>query len=183
MTTIATLGLAFMLVVVTGLYNRWVHATSVTVGLLCLVGAVLVWRPASATEKLMRGLFGWAALWLLIGLFLDPAEGGIRKVPETLSYFFTVTGLAMMLLVTLVAVFEGLGRGKAVSALVDVGRNPMLCYVLYTVFFNSLLEMIPPLRGVLRDSAGGEFMRAALSTALVVLVVRAFTRKRVFWRT
>ena len=180
---LALIGLAFMPVVVTGLYGRWVQETSVAVAFLGLVGAVLTWRPNSSTERLLHDLFAWGAAWLLIGLFLEPSEGGIKKVPDTLSYFFTVTGVTMMLLVALTAVVEVLGRRKAVAALIDVGHNPMLCYVLYTILFNSILEMIPPLRDVLRGSAGGELLRALISTIAVVLVVRAFTRKKIFWRT
>lgn len=182
-TTLAALGAAFIPIVVVGLYGRWVQETSLAALALCGGGAALVWRPATDNERMLRDLFGWAAVWLLIGLFLEPSEGGIKKVPDTLSYFFTVTGVTMMLLVALTALVEVLGRRKAVATLIDVGHNPMLCYVLYTTFINSLLEMIPPLRGVLRDSAGAELIRAVVSTLLVVLVVRAFTRKRIFWRT
>lgn len=182
-TTLALLGVTFMPIVVMGLYARAVQPTSQIVVLLCLAGAVLVWRPVSDNERMLRDLFAWAAVWLLIGLFLEPSEGGIRKVPDTLSYFFTVTGVAMMLLVSLMALVEVLRRGRSVAVLVDVGHNPMLCYVLYTTFFNSIFEMIPALRPVLSDSAGGELLRAILSTLLVVLVVQAFTRKRIFWRT
>lgn len=182
-TTLALLGVVVMPVIVMGLYAREVEATSQVVVLLCLAGAVLVWRPVADNERMLRDLFAWAALWLLIGLFLEPSEGGIKKVPDTLSYFFTVTGVTMMLLMSLMALVEVLGRRKTVSMLVDVGHNPMLTYVLYTTFLNSLLEMIPALRPVLSDSAGGELLRAALSTLLVVLLVQAFTRRRIFWRT
>ncbi|HUR92346.1 MAG TPA: DUF5009 domain-containing protein, partial [Gemmatimonadaceae bacterium] len=181
----ALAGLGFVLtpIVVAGLYGRWVGETTQAAGVLCLLGAGLVWRPTTEHERMLRALFAWAAVWLLIGLFLEPSEGGIKKVPETLSYFFTVTGLTMMLLVAFAAIVEVLNRRKSVATLIDVGHNPMLCYVLYTVFLNSILEMIPPVRGVLRDSAGSVVLRSVISTIVVVLLVRLFTRKRIFWRT
>ena len=182
-TALALLAMSFTPIVVTGLYQRWVQGTTQLVVFLCLAGLVLVWRPVTSNDRLLRDLFTWAAIWLVIGLFLEPAEGGIRKTPETLSYFFTVTGLTMMLLVSLAALVEVLGGKKAVSALIDVGVNPMLMYVVYTVFLNSILEMIAPLRGVLRDSSGAVVLRSVLSTIIVVLIVRAFTRKRILWRT
>lgn len=181
-TTLALLALATLPIVVFGLWGRWMPETAQAGLLLCLAGAILVRRPTSASERLLRDLFAWAAAWLLIGLLLEPSEGGIKKVPDTLSYFFTVTGLAMMLLVTLTAVVEVLGRRKMVQALIDVGHNAMLCYVLYTVFLNSLWEMVPPLRGVLQESGGAELLRGVVTTIVVVLLVRAFTRKRIFWR-
>lgn len=181
--TLALLSAAFMPLVVTGLYSRWVQGTTQITIALVVAGLVLVWRPLSANDRMLRSLFLWAAGWLMLGLFLEPAEGGIKKVPETLSYFFTVTGLTMMLLVTIAALVEVLGKRKPVAALIDVGQNPMLMYVLYTVFFNSILEMIPVMRGVLRDSAGAVLLRSVISTILVVLIVRAFTKRRIWWRT
>jgi predicted acyltransferase len=180
---VALLGLAIVPAVVVGLYNRWVLGTTQLVVLLCLAGFFLTRRPSHAAEHLVRKLFTWGALWLLIGLILDPAEGGIRKVPETLSYFFTVTGVTMMMLMAFVIAVDLLKQRAWSRILVDVGHNPMLAYVLYTVFLNSLLEMIPPLRGVLRASPGEAMLRSLLVTALVALAVQAFTRRKIFWRT
>jgi len=169
--------------VVVGLYNRWVQETTQIAIALCALGAVLTWRPTSSTELLLHRLFSWGALWLLLGLVLDPFEGGIKKVPDTLSYFFTVTGITMMVMVALVAIVDVLGLRRVVRPLIDVGHNPMLVYVLYTVFLNSLLEMIPAMRGALRGSPGESILRSLVSTLVVVVIVQYFTRKRIFWRT
>ena len=182
-TLLALLSLAIAPLVVIGLYNRWVQETTQIAIALCALGAVLTWRPTSSTELLLHRLFSWAALWLLLGLVLDPFEGGIKKVPDTLSYFFTVTGITMMVMVALVAMVDVLGLRKAVRPLIDVGHNPMLVYVLYTVFLNSLLEMIPAMRGMLRGSPGESILRSLISTVVVVAIVQYFTRKRIFWRT
>lgn len=170
-------------VAVIGLYNRWVLATTQVMAALCIAGAVLTFRPRSASERLIRELFIWGAAWLLLGLLLDPAEEGIRKVPETLSYYFTVTGLTTMLLVALVVLVDVMRSWQWASPLIAVGQNPMLAYVLYTVFLNSLLELIGPLRGVLRGSPGEAMLRSVIVVAVVVLIVQAFTKRRVFWRT
>lgn len=182
-TLLAALTLAVAPLVVVGLYTRWVQLTTQLAIALCVVGAFLTWRPTSATELLLRRLFAWAALWLLLGLILDPFEGGIKKVPDTLSYFFTVTGVTMMAMVALVAVVDVGGWRKAVRPLIDVGHNPMLMYVLYTVFLNSLLELFPPVRSLLRGSPGESILRSLVTTVLVVVIVQLFTRKRIFWRT
>jgi predicted acyltransferase len=182
-TLLAMLSLAIAPLVVVGLYNRWVQETTQIAIALCALGAVLTWRPTSSTELLLHRLFSWGALWLLLGLVLDPFEGGIKKVPDTLSYFFTVTGITMMVMVALVAMVDVLGLRKTVRPLIDVGHNPMLVYVLYTVFLNSLLEMMPAMRGALRGSPGESILRSLVSTVVVVLIVQYFTRKRIFWRT
>lgn len=169
--------------VVAGLYNRWVLGTTQAVAALCLAGIFLTLHPRTAGERLVRQLYLWAGVWLLAGLFLDPAEGGIRKVPETLSYFFTVTGVTTMLLVSLVILVDLFRNATWVRPLIDVGHNPMIAYVLYTVFLNSLLELIPAVRPVLRGSPGEALLRSLIVTALVVAIVQAFTRRRIYWRT
>ncbi len=182
-TLLIVLSLVVAPLVVVGLYSRWVQGTTQLAIALCAVGALLTWRPTSPTELLLRRLFSWAALWLILGLVLDPFEGGIKKVPDTLSYFFTVTGVTMMVMVALVAIVDIRGWRKAVRPLIDVGHNPMLMYVLYTVFLNSVLELIPSMRPLFRGSPGESILRSLVTTVLVVLIVQIFTRKRIFWRT
>jgi predicted acyltransferase len=180
------LGLLCLLItpiVVVGLYERWVPQTTQVVAALLLGGWFLTWDARTSTGKLIQQIFRWGSLWLLIGLFLEPFEGGIKKEPETLTYYFTVTGCAMMLLVTLSVIVEQARKTKPVNWLVDVGRNPMVGYVLFTILINPLLELIPPLRPVLNGSVGEAFLRGVLSTALVVVIVRALTKRRIFWRT
>jgi len=142
-----------------------------------------VHAPVTATERMMRSLFIWGAAWLMIGLFLDPFENGIRKVPDTLSYFFTITGTTSMLLVALAGIVDGLRQRKWVSVLVDLGHNPLMLYVMYTILLNSVFELIPPLRGVLRGSLGEAMVRSLLSVGLVILIVRTMSRRRIYWRT
>lgn len=180
---LALLAAAFAPVVTIGMFNREVLLTTQATLAMVVGGIILSAGPTTSLERLLRSLFLWAAAWLVLGLWMEPFEGGIRKVPETLSYFFTVTGVSMMLLVTLTAIVDGLGRRRWVGALIDVGHNPMLCYVLYTVLLNSALELIPPLRGALRQSAGEIALRMALETVAVVLIVRFMARRRIYWRT
>jgi hypothetical protein len=180
---IGALAAAFTPILVVGLYNRWVAETAQATVLLAGVGALLIRGAGSPSERLVRQLFLGAAAWLILGVILEPFEGGIRKVPETLSYFFTVGGITMMLLVTLAIAVDVLGRRGAARPLIEVGQNPMLCYVLFTVFLNSIFELVPALRGVLRNSPGESILRSLLTVVLVVVIVQIFTRHRVFWRT
>jgi len=177
------LTIAFTPIVTVGMYNRWVGLTTLVCAALIIGGAFLVHAPGNATERMLRSFFLWAALWLMIGLFLDPFENGIRKVPDTLSYFFTITGTTSMLLLALTAIVDGLRRRQWVSVLVDLGHNPLMMYVLYTVLLNSVFELIPPMRTLLLGSFGEAMVRSLLSLALVILIVRTMSRKRIYWRT
>ena len=183
LTLLSAICLIITPLVVWGMYNRLVGVTTAAVFVLCICGTILVRSPRSSGENLIRQLFLWGTLWLMIGLFLEPSEGGIRKVPETLSYFFTVTGTTSLLLVAFAAIIDLLKKRRFISALIDLGHNPLLCYVLFTVFLNSLFELIPAVRPVLQGSPGESILRSILSTVLVVLIVRFATRRRIFWRT
>lgn len=181
--TLALLCLALTPVVVLGAYTRAVGPmTQLVLGMLG-AGLFLTARPVSATERMLRSLFMWGALWLTFGLFLEPFEGGMKKVPETLSYFFTIAGLTTTLLVALAVVIDVFGSRTLVRPLIEVGHNPLLAYVLFTILINSALEMIEPLRGFMRDSVALSFTRSALTTAAVVLIVSAVSRRKIYWRT
>jgi hypothetical protein len=180
---LALLTTAFTPLVTIGMYNRWVGLTTLLCVAMVIGGAFLTHAPANATERMIRSLFIWASAWLLIGLFVEPFENGIRKVPDTLSYFFTVTGTTSMLLIALAVIVDGLRRRKWVSVLIDLGHNPLMLYVMYTILLNSILELIPPMRGVLRGSLGEAMVRSLLSVGLVILIVRYMSRKRIYWRT
>jgi len=181
--TITLISVAVPPIVVVGLYNRHVALTVQLVLGLIVAGLFATHGPRTPLERLLRSLFVWSSLWLVLGLLLEPFEGGIKKVPDTLSYYFTVTGVTMMLLVALTTVIDSLRHRRWVNTLIDVGHNPLLAYVLYTVLINSVLELIPPLRGVLTGSPGESLVRSALSVLGVVLIVRAMSRRRIYWRT
>ena len=76
-----------------------------------------------------------------------------------------------------------LGARKLARPLIDVGHNPLLAYVLFTVLINSVLEMIEPMRGFMRETVALSFTRSALTTVAVVLIVGAVSRRKIFWRT
>jgi len=183
MGVLAAVAAAFTPLLVAGLYARSVQATTQLSVAMIIAGLFLTARPATPTERLLRALFTWGAAWLMLGLFLEPFEGGIRKVPETLSYFLVVAGITTMLLVALTALVDGLGRQRWVATLIDVGHNPLMMYVVFSILMNSALEMIPPLRGVLRNSAGEVVLRTLLEASAAILIVRYFSRRRIYWRT
>ena len=69
------------------------------------------------------------------------------------------------------------------SPLIDVGHNPLMMYVMLSIGITAVLEMIAPLRGVMRDTPWMSVGRSAIETALAVLIVRFASRRRVYWRT
>ena len=174
---------AFTPVVTVGLFNRNLQMTTALVAVMLIGGGFLTWGPVRPVERMLRSLYLWAGVWMLIGLFLEPFEGGIHKVPDTLTYFFTITGTTSMLLVALTALIDALGRRKWVAVLIDVGHNPLLLYVLFTILINSLIQLVPALRDFMMGSVPLEMTRYLVEVLMIVTIVRFMSRKRIYWRT
>lgn len=179
---IAAVGASFAPVLVVGLYGRWVLATALAVFALCGIELALVREPGSDTERLVRDLCRWGALWLVLGMLLEPFEGGIKKVPGTLGYYFTTLGNAWMLLTSLIALIELRGLRRWVRPLVEIGQNPLVAYVIFTLFLEQILDLVPGMDELLVGSPAQLLLRSLLSVGMVALLVRELTRQRVFWR-
>lgn len=185
MAALLAVATAFIIVNVVGLQARWVNATVVTSAALFAVGALLVRQPGNSTESLFRTLFFWGGYWLLIGLVVEPFEGGIKKSNTTLSYFFVTTGLAIYALIAFSVITDAFGKPRWVSLLVQNGQNPMIAYVGAGNLVQPLLGLVG-LDLVLQDltpTAWLGFLRAVFLTLLVALAVRYFTIKKIYWRT
>jgi len=185
-----TAGIAALmpLIIVTmlaGLQSRWLWQTTAAAAVLCGLGWWAVTGAATHTEKLVKETFSWGAYCLLLGLAFEPYEGGIKKVPDTLSYYFVAGGLAIFAFVAFTVITEIWRRPRQVRLLIANGENPMIAYVgaenlvlpLFALtHLDRLLDSVAttPWLGVLE---------AAFSTLVLAYVVRLFTRWRVFWRT
>ena len=62
-----------------GLKARWLVPTTLTLFVACGLGWWLMKFSSDSTERLLKGLFGWAVFWLILGLCFEPYEGGIKK--------------------------------------------------------------------------------------------------------
>lgn len=180
---IALIGILFTPVLVVGTYNRWVVETTQVVLVMSIVAIILSFRPTRPGETLVRSLVAWGALFLVLGMLLEPFQGGIKKVPGTLSYYFTMAGNSFMMLTSFAIVVDLFHRQKWVQALIDVGQNPMVAYIAYSVFLTSALGLIPGSWEWLAGSPAQLMLRSALVIVAVVLMVRFLTRRKLFWRS
>jgi predicted acyltransferase len=167
---------------VLGLYSREVFATALASFAL---GALVLWlvrAPGSEAERVLRDLIRAGVLWLVLGMLLEPFQGGIKKVPGTLSYYFALAGNTALLLAALFALAELLGVRRGLATLVEIGQNPLLAYVIFTLFLDPLLDLLPGMSGFLRGSPAELLVRSLLSVLLVAGLVRELTRRGLFWR-
>jgi predicted acyltransferase len=168
------------------LYMRWlVPNLWITAVLAVLLLQVLKTLKQGADQTLYRK-FASAGLYLLIlGLFFEAFEGGIKKDVSTFSYYFVNTGLAFLVLLSF-TILEKLGYFSAViKYLGDNGKNPMVAYTAGNLFLIPILKLTGAeayLDNVIHLPAGG-FLRGLIFTAVISLITLCCTRAKLFWKT
>lgn len=169
---------------------------------LLLIGLLLVRGEGTPMERLIRSLYVWGALWLVLGLCAEPFEGGIKKgPPSTISYYLVALALSILLLAVFTIWIDALGRRRSLSLLVLNGQNPMLAYVGIRNLLAPLvmLPLLAPLIGFVPGIENGSINAWAVGllsaspwtlliwsfaqTLLLAVVVAGFTRMRIIWRT
>lgn len=182
---IAFLMFFFVFELLVGLYNRWLIETTILTFLLLILTYYLMKNPNTSTEKLYRELFLWAIYWIVLGLFFEPYEGGIKKDKATLSYYFITSGLAICTFIFFSIFIDVFKKKKWFQLLIENGQNPMIAYagvnnfiipILYLTGLMNLLNSmaITPWLG---------FLKGLIITFLLALFVSYCTKYKVFWRT
>lgn len=185
MISIGILMLSFVLVLLVGLKSHWLVSTTLLAFAMCGAGWWLLARPATETEKLYKNLFLWAIYWLVLGLFFEPYEGGIKKDKATVSYYFITSGLAICVFIGFSILIDVFHRRRWVQLLIANGQNPMIAYAGINNFITPVLALTggatwltnfasTPWRG---------FWKGVIITSLMAVTVGFLTRRKIFWRT
>jgi len=183
---IAAVMMAFQIILLAGLFERWGFGCLLVSALLLIVAWLLMPNPGSDMERLLKQLFAWGAYWLVLGLFFEPYEGGIKKDPATMSYYFVTAGMAIFLLIFFMVIIDVFHhRRKLVGLLIDNGQNPMIAYVAMGSLVWPLLSLtgISDWLEVVTPTPWSGFIRGLFMTFLMMLVVSVFTRRKMFWRS
>ena len=183
--TIVLLMLALNLILLVGLQSRLVVETTLANAILCLISWFLFKHPTSATEILLNKLYSWGILWLAIGLFFEPYEGGIKKDPSTMSYYFVTTGMSIFILIAFTIVLDIFNKKSWLSLLIDNGQNPMIGYVGFANLLWPILNLTGWEASITRytQTPVMGFIKGVGYTLVIALVVSLFTRLKLFWRT
>lgn len=177
---------ALVVAIHAGLQGRWVPGTIV----ITAAASAALWAAMRETTAcggvFLRRLFLWGTLWLLIGLIVEPLEGGIKKSPSNLSYYFTSLGLSIHVLFSLTVWIDILGARRWFAPLIANGQNPMLAYVginnLMAPFFE--LPAISEFgKRFFTSSAWMAGTWAFIKTAVLALMTWGFTKARIYWRS
>lgn len=144
-----------------------------------LSAALLAWGGVRAAREGGFAARAWplVAALVLLGLLMEPLQGGIRKDPSTFSYQVLTAGLSLALLLALQPL-----RGLGMAA--GLGRNPMLAYVAGGLCVTPLLQLtglLPAWQG-LNGNAAEALLKGALFTVAVAALTLAANRRGWIWR-
>lgn len=168
-----------------GLYARWLLANLGGTALLLVFGMLLLRKSTGDYERLWKKLFYTGGYLLLLGLFFEAFEGGIRKDHSTYSYYFVTSGLAFMALLFFNILCDYYPCRRALKFLIMAGQNPMIAYVATSLVVMPLLGLLgmTPYLELLDGNAWLGFLKGVVLTVLSAGVAVLFTRIRWFWKT
>ncbi len=167
-----------------GLYTRQLALNVLGTGILLLILFFLL-RGNNRTTRYWNKLFVAGAYLLMLGLFFEAYEGGIRKDDSTYSYYFVTSGLAFMAMIAF-SVFSDIYRAKClVRPLELAGQNPMIAYVAPQLLIMPLIRLagLYDYLNLLNGNAWTAFLRGVIITSVAMGVAAYCSRKKWFWRT
>ena len=132
-----------------------------------------------------RKLFVAGAYLLMLGLFFEAYEGGIRKDDSTYSYYFVTAGLAFMAMIAFSILCDIYKCRQLTRPLEMAGQNPMIAYVATNLVVMPVLNLIgvASYLSYLQQNAWLGFLRGIIITILAALIAIIFTKLKWFWRT
>lgn len=192
-----------------GLKKNWLRITTIACAAILLCNVILLFSrqtelnmlittvslialliytqrsQAAETHPLLVHFLKAGAGLLLLGLFLEAYEGGIKKDPSTWSYYFVTSGLAFFMMITLTGIQCVAPGQKLAQYLSENGRNPMVAYVAGNLLLLPLLRLtkgITAYHWMLQRPLTGLLAGIAF-TGIVSLVTVVFVRKGWLWKT
>lgn len=168
-----------------GLYTRQLGFNIFLTSGILFTGLYLLRQQKTNYSILWKNLFTAGAYLLMLGLFFEAFEGGIRKDSSTYSYYFVTSGLAFMSLIFFSVICDFFRWTAGSRFLVMSGQNPMIAYVSSSMLIMPIVSIvgITPYLSVLESNPWLGFLRGLLLTLLVTLANMFFTRIKWLWRT
>ncbi len=180
---------AICLILLLGLQTRLILPTTIIVLIFCILIWLLLDKPTNASEQLITTLYRWGVYWLVLGLMFEPFEGGIKKDPPTMSYFFVTAAISIFLLIALTILIDILQQKKWINLLlqflIDNGQNPMIGYVGVANFIWPILGITGAYQWIAENTKTPSLgiFRALIYTIVLGLLVQLCTKFKIFWRT
>ena len=168
-----------------GLFTRHLEINLAITILLLGSGWWILNTSDSSFSKLWKKLFMSGGFLLLLGLFFEAFQGGIRKDDATFSYFFVTSGLAFMVLLVFSVMCDYFQWDRGTSFLALSGQNPMIAYVSADMFLYPLMKIFGLMSCFFALFAHGWWglLQGIIITGIVTLITVFFSRIKWYWRT
>ncbi|MDF2189635.1 DUF5009 domain-containing protein [Paraflavitalea sp. CAU 1676] len=166
------------------LFGRYTVLNLILTAILCLV-IYLSLKKQAAQQPLIMAFFKAGVYLLVLGLFLEAYEGGIKKDPSTFSYYLVTSGLAFFMLIAFYGFQYSAVGERVVNYLSLNGRNPMVAYVAGNLLLLPLLHLTGAisLYGGMQHAVATGFLSGILFTGIVSLITVWFTKRGWLWKT
>jgi predicted acyltransferase len=184
--TAAAVILALVVFNLAGWYARYPVFT-LAVNLAASLGLYLLLKPRS--DDFSKALFAialWSIFWLLLGTVFEAYEGGIKKDPATMSYFFLTSGLSGLMIIFFKVLYDYFSHTRIIEPLVSIGKNPMVGYVASSFVIMPLFYFLQVREFLNTMNEYGQWfglLRGLIVTTLMMLLVHITVRHRYFWKT
>lgn len=133
-----------------------------------------------------KNMFLTAAVFIMAGVIMDPIDGGLKKVPCTISYCFLTFGLSTLMLFICDYICKYFHSSLFVNTFQGAGKNPLMSYIAHGSLIVPIMNITglqtlyvmaaPPAYPLL-----GIF-RAAIIVFITMWIVSLFSKKGIFWR-
>lgn len=147
---------------------------------------ILMSRPTADEQfiKIQLVILGFSLLTM--GYFLEPFQGGVKKDPATLSYFFITSGLATLWILAFHHFSPALWVTKLLKPVELVGQNALMAYLMAGFLIVPLMHLshfsdlfIAPTPDKI---AAFGLAKAVFITASVIGFTAFMSKKEVFWK-
>ena len=129
-----------------------------------------------------------AALLVVWGVTMGVVEGGVQKVPCTLSYCLVTCGISIYLLLFSNYICRYCSGNFLVRIFEGAGQNPLMGYVAFDLLLVPLMKatgLIAIYSSIYPGPDGNALfgvLRAAFATLFTMWIVALFSRKKIFWK-
>ncbi len=186
LSAIALINVLLIVLNLWGLFTRMLITNLTLNVVLMAVQMVLLSRLASNQQKGFYGKLLATGIYLLIlGLFFEAFEGGIKKDHSTYSYYFVSTGLAFLMLLSFIIAEQLNVFSKLINYLAANGKNPMIAYTAGSLLVTPILVIttLNQYFNLLNYNWATGFLKGLIFTAFVSLITLFYTRIKLFWKT
>jgi len=171
--------LAILLIVVNVvfLFERYIILNLFTS--IGLVTVLYYWSIKTNQSFVIKQLLLVGGYLLILGLFFEAFENGIKKDHSTYSYYLVTSGLAMY------AIFAFISIPSFSKLFATIGKNPLLAYVLGALMITPLLGLtgLKTYWDGMNTNAFMGVMKGISFTSLVCLVTFTASKYKWYWKS